>query len=124
MGLNQRCGQTLEHETELGVLQQQYVGRLSEPTVNRFLKEREIFFLIRNFKKKAIKSIEVESWSAPTMAWFSGFVCTNPKDEAEIKKRIESVILSPRWNWAWTCEEVDHRLVASFLDEAYKRHQS
>ena len=80
MGLNQRCGQTLEHETEL---------------------ERSNHGMIN-----------------------SGFVCTNPKDEAEIKKRIESVILSPRWNWAWTCEEEDYRLVASFPDEAYKRHQS
>jgi hypothetical protein len=28
-------------------------------------------------------------------------------DKAETEKRIESVILSPQWNWAWACEEED-----------------
>jgi hypothetical protein len=36
-------GRPLEHETELGVLQQQNIGQLSGQTINHFLKEREIF---------------------------------------------------------------------------------
>jgi hypothetical protein len=36
-------GRPLEHETELGVLQQQNIGQLSGQTNNHFLKEREIF---------------------------------------------------------------------------------
>ena len=103
----------LEHETELGALQQHIqVGRLSERTINRFLKEREIFD--KKFSK-TIKSIEkhrrqnLERSKHDMIKWL-GFIrqfLHKSDDEAETEKRIESVILSPRWNWAWACEEED-----------------
>ena len=91
MGLNQRCGQTLEHETELGALQEQYVGRLSEPTVNRFLKEREIFFFNNKLqkKKKAIKSIEVESWSAQPWHDLAAFFAQIRKMKLRLKTGLK-----------------------------------
>jgi hypothetical protein len=104
----------LEHETELGAfaLQQHYVGRLSEHTINRYLKEREIFD--KKFSK-AIKSVEkhrlrnLERSKHDMIKWL-GFLrrfLHKSDDEAETEKRIESVILSPKWNWAWACEEED-----------------
>ena len=102
----------LEHETELGAFQLQYVqvGRLSERTLNRFLKGRE------NFDKKfskTIKSIEkhrrrnLERSKHDMVKWL-GFLrqfLHKSDDEAETEKRIESVILSPQWNWAWALDE-------------------
>ena len=102
----------LEHETELGALQHQHVGRLSERTISRFLKEREIFD--KKFSK-TIKSIEkhrrqnLERSKHDMIKWL-GFLrqfLHKSDDETETEKRIESVILSPRWNWAWACEEED-----------------
>jgi hypothetical protein len=101
----------LEHETELGALQQQqYVGRLSEQSINRFLKERETFD--KKFSK-TIKSIEkhrrrnLERSKHDMIKWL-GFLqqfLHTSGDEAETEKRIQSLILSPRWNWAWALDE-------------------
>ena len=100
----------LEHETELGALQLQHVGRLSEHTINRFLKEREIFD--KKFSK-TLKSIEkhrrrnLERSKHDMIKWL-GFLrqfLHKSNDEAETEKRIESLILSPQWNWAWALDE-------------------
>ena len=102
----------LEHETELEALQLQNVGRLSEHTMNRFLREREIFD--KKFSK-TLKSIEkhrrrnLERSKHDMIKWL-GFLrefLHKSDDEAETEKRIESVVLSPRWNWAWACEDED-----------------
>ena len=103
----------LEHETELGALQLQNVGRFSEQTINRFLKERETFD--KKFSK-TLKSIEkhrhrnLERSKHDMIKWL-GFLrqfLHKSDDETETEKRIESVILSPRWNWAWALDEEEH----------------
>ena len=110
----------LEPETELGALQLQNVGRLSEHAMNRFLKERE------NFDKKyskTLKSIEkhrrqnLERSKHDMIKWL-GFLrqfLHKSENEAETEKRIESVILSPRWNWAWALDEEEDPPLSSIV---------
>ena len=102
----------LEHETDLEAFQLHHVqvGRLSERTINRFLKDREVF----NKKfSKTIKSIEkhrhrnLERSKHDMIKWL-GYLrqfLHKSDDKAETEKRIESVILSPRWNWAWALDD-------------------
>ena len=102
----------LEHETELGALQLQYVGRLSEQTINRFLKEREIFDkkfskTLNSIEKHRRRNLERSKHDMTKWLGFLRQFLHKSDDEAETEKRIESVILSPRWNWAWACEEED-----------------
>ena len=100
----------LEHETELGALQLQYVGQLSEHTINRFLKEREIFDkkfsnTIKSIEKHRRRNLERSKHDMIKWLGFLRQFLHKSDDEAETEKRIESVILSPRWNWAWALEE-------------------
>jgi hypothetical protein len=100
----------LEHETELGALQLQSVGQLSEHTINRFLKEREIFDkkfsnTLKSIEKHRCRNLERSKHDMTKWLGFLRQFLHKSDDEAETEKRIESVILSPRWNWAWALDE-------------------
>jgi hypothetical protein len=100
----------LEHETEIGALQLQCVGQLSEHTINRFLKEREIFDkkfsnTLKSIEKHRRRNLERSKHDMNKWLGFLRQFLHKSDDEAETEKRIESVILSPRWNWAWALDE-------------------
>ena len=102
----------LEHETELGALQLQihYVGRLSEHTINRFLNEREVFDkkfsnTLKSIEKHRRRNLERSKHDMIKWLGFLRQFLHKSDDEAETERRKESVILSPRWNWAWALDE-------------------
>lgn len=102
----------LEHETELGALQLQlqYVGRLSEHTINRFLNEREIFDkkfskTYKSIEKHRRRNLERSKHDMIKRLGFLRQFLQKSDDEAEIERRKESAILSPGWNWAWALDE-------------------
>ena len=103
----------LEDETKLGALQEQYVGRLSEHTINRFLREREIFDkkfsgTIKSIEKHRRRNLERSKHDMIKWLGILRQFLHKSDDEAETEKRIESVILSPQWNWAWALDEEEH----------------
>ena len=103
---------SLESEGELQAfqLQPQYVGQVAEQSLNRFLEDREIFN--RKFSK-TFKSIEkhrhqnlkqFERDTIKRLGFLRQFLYKSD-DEAEIKARKESLILSSQWGWAWALDE-------------------
>jgi hypothetical protein len=102
----------LELETELDALQlqPQYVGRLSEHTINRFLKEREIFDkkfsnTAKSIEKHRCRNLERAKHDTIKRLGFLRQFLHKSDDEAETEKRKESVVLSPLWGWAWALDE-------------------
>jgi hypothetical protein len=102
----------LEPETELDALQlqPQHVGRLSEHTINRFLKEREIFDkkfsnTFKSIEKHRRRNLERSKHDTIKRLRFLRQFLHKSDDEAETEKRKASVVLSPRWGWAWALDE-------------------
>ena len=101
----------LELETELDALQLQseYVGRLSERTINRFLKEREIFHKkfshnVNSIEKHRRRNLERSKHDTiKRLGFLRQFL--QKFDEVETEKRNETVVFSPRWSWAWALDE-------------------
>ena len=105
----------LESEADLQAfqLQPQNVGRFSETTINRFLDERQIFH--KKFSRTAMsiekhrrQNLERSKRDTIKRLGFLRQFLHKSDDEAETEKRIESVILSPRWNWAWALDEEEN----------------
>lgn len=102
----------LELEADLVAfqIQPQDVGRLSEHTMNRFLTEREIFnkkFLktVKSIEKHRRQNLERAKHDTIKRVGFLRQFLHKSEDEAEIRKRKESAILSPGWAWAWALDE-------------------
>jgi hypothetical protein len=102
----------LELETELDALQlqPQYVGRLSEHTTNRYLKEREIFdkkfsHNVNSIEKHRHRNLERSKHDTIKQLGFLRQFLYKFDDEVENEKRKESVVFSPQWGWAWALDE-------------------
>ena len=100
----------LEAELEALQIQPQQVGQFTEHTINRYLKEREIF--TKKFSRTA-KSIEkhrrqnlerAKHDTIKRMGFLQQFL-HKTDDEVETTKRKESAIHSPQWGWAWALDE-------------------
>ncbi|KAF8806587.1 alpha/beta-hydrolase [Phlegmacium glaucopus] len=102
----------LELEAELGAfqLQSQYVGRLSEHTLKRFIEQRDIFNkkfsdTVKSIEKHRRQNLERAKHDTIKRLGFLRQFLHKSDDEAEIKKRKETAILSPGWAWAWALDE-------------------
>ena len=102
----------LEPESELEALQlqSQYVGRLSEHTINRFIKEREIFHkkfsnTVISIEKHRRRHLERSKHDTIKRLGFLRQFLYKSDDQTETEKRKESMVLPPQWAWAWALDE-------------------
>ena len=100
----------LEAELDAFQLQPQYIGQFSEKTINRFLQEREIFNkkfskTAKSIEKRRRRNLERSKHDTIKRLGFLRQFLHKSDDEAETKKRKETMLLSPQWSWAWALDE-------------------